>query len=170
MSDAAPEVLTDHDVGDTVRFSADELDDWIAGDVDDVRIDESYAAITVIEPFHGGRVFDLEAHHDPRVGWTTPRAFRRDYDSAPTEFVDEGELETVDAISLGIDRERILAGDTIEHVDGDRYRVIIPPVEREYDDRVLAFNLDSSSNVAEKVDPADLLANTLARPNRGGSR
>jgi len=170
VTNDAPDLITDHEVGETVRFSAADLDDWVVGDIDDVRVDESYAAVTVIEPFHGGRVFDLEAHHDPRVGWTTPRAFRRDYDAAPTEFVDEGELETVESISPGIDREQIFAGDTIEHVDGDRYRVIVPPVEREYDDRVLAFNLDSSSNVAEKVDPAKLLHNTLSRPDRGEQR
>jgi len=170
VSDDVPEVLTGHSVNDTVRFSSEELDSWVAGDVDDVRIDESYAALSVIESVHGGRVFDLECHYDPRTGWTTPRAFRRDYDSTPTDYVDLGELEAVESIRLGVEERQLLAGDTIEHVVGDRYRVIVPPEEREYDDRALAFNLDSSSNVAEKIDPADLLANTLGRPNRGGSQ
>lgn len=170
MSDHPPAVLSSVDLEDTVRFTTDQLDEWVAGDVDDVREGDGYLSVTVIEQGYNGRIFDLESTFDPRSAWSTPHAFRRDYENTETEFVDEGELEAVESVTLGVAPDRLLPGDTVEHVDGGRYRVIVPPEEREYDCKALSYRLDGGNNVAEKLDPSDLLWDTLARPNRGEER
>lgn len=170
MTDDPPTVTTERSTDETVRFRSEQLDEWVAGEVDDVRCGEGYASATVIEGGLRGRIFDLESHYDPRVGWTAPRVFRRDYDSIATEVIDEGELAAFEVVSLGIDPDSLHPGDTLEHVDGGRYRVVVPPAEREYDQQVLAYALDDRKNVVEKVDPDDLLADTLVGPKGGEQR
>jgi len=170
VSDQQPEILTGLDVNQTVRFTTDQLDEWIAGEVDHAYEGRDYISVVVIETGYNGRIFDLESTNDPRSGWSTATAYRRDYNGTETEFVDEGVLETVEAVTLGVDPDHLLPGDTIDHVDGGRYRVIVPPEEREYDNKALSYRLDGGNNVAEKVDPEDLLWDTLSRPNRGEER
>lgn len=169
MTSEPPAVLVDRSEGEEVRFRAEGLDGWVAAEVDDVRISDGYVGVTVIEEGYKGRICDLETHHDHRVGWATPRVFRRDYEEPRTAFVDEGVLEELEAVTLGVNPDRLLPGDTLEHVSGGRYRVIVPPAEREYDNKVLAYQLDGHNNVAEKIDPSELLAGTLARVPRGDS-
>lgn len=170
-TDEVPPALAGAEEGATARFRAAETD-LIVAEVDDVRIggDDlgNYAAVTLIETGHRGAVYDAESHYDPRVGWATPTVHKRLYGEVETDFVECGELEQLDCVETGIDPTALQAGDTIEHADGSLYRVVIPPTAREYDDKMLGYDLNGPSNVVEKVDPGKLLPDTLARVHGGG--
>lgn len=146
--------------GLTLRIHCDESEPVVAT-VDDVRrhAERGIAthAVTCIEDGYNGSVWDLEAEYDPRNGWLPPRATKRQYLADTTRFVSHGPA-TVEAIDPGIDPDQLQPGVTVEAVDTDRYRVVVAPWEREYDNRALAYNLDSGANVCEKLDPEEVVA------------
>ena len=134
--------------------------DLLIGEVDDVRVTENgdvlSHAVTVVERGYNGDVWDVEAQYDPRDGWSDLTGFKRVYHAEETLFV-EVPVTSVKPISPGIDTDRLDPGAKIEAVDGDYYRVVVPPWEREYDDKALAYNLDSASNVCERLDPSEVV-------------
>lgn len=144
--------LVDLDVGTTVRVAAD--DEVLVGAVDALRTNASGAvtshSLTVEERGVRPDIWDIEAQYDPRDGWSDLEATKRVYTDVETTFRDLGVAE-IDAISLGIDEAELKPGVTVEAANGDRYRVIIPPWDREYDSKALTYNLDSASNVCEKL-------------------
>lgn len=147
------------DEGATVRLRVD--DELIVGEVDDVRHHEEGEitghAVTVIEDGYRGDVWDVEAEYDPRDGWTLA-AHERVYSDAVTEFATHEDADvSIERVDPGIDPDRLDPGVTVEVLDGDHYRVVIPPWEREYDAKALAYNLDSTSNVCERFDPAEVV-------------
>jgi hypothetical protein len=132
----------------------------IIGQVDDVRRTSNGEilshAVTVNERGYNGDVWDVEAQYDPRDGWSDLVGVKRVYHGEETVFVEEP-VKTVEPISPGIGPDRLDPGVTIEAVDGDHYRVVVPPWEREYDDKALVFNLDTKGNVCTKLDPEEVV-------------
>ena len=110
----------------------------------------------MIEDDYRGDVWDVESQYDPREGWSDLVAVRRVYRAEETLFLDEP-VSGIEAVTLGVDSDRLDPGVTVEGIDGSRYRVVVPPWEREYDNKALAFNLDSGSNVCEKIDPSEVV-------------
>jgi len=162
-----PTAIVGRERGETVRFQVADVDGWVAGEVDDVRRGEdpeTYAAVTVIKPGYQASLYDLESHYDPRVGWTTVTVLERAYECNDTTFVERGELEELEAVSLGVGPGDLRPGWDVEAVDGTVYRVVETPAEREYDSKVLAYDRDGAGNTVEKVSTDDLLADTIARP------
>lgn len=147
------------DVEDTVRVRT-ESDELVIGEVDATRVngdgDVVSHAVTVEEQGYDGDIWDLEAQYDPREGRSDLVAVRRVYQDEETLFVEEG-VESVEPISTGIDTDRLDPGATVEAVNGCRYRVVVSPWEREYDNKALVFNLDSASNVCEKLDSSEVV-------------
>lgn len=114
-------------------------------------------SVTVIEQGHRGAILDVEATFDPREGWSDLQAVERLYTGdPPTEFVELGAAE-IEPIDLGVDPDDLDPGRVVELWDGDEYRVVIPPWEREYDSKALVFNLESTSNVLEKAKPSEVV-------------
>jgi hypothetical protein len=150
------------DEGNTVRFVIDEKrsDDTHRGEIEEISVerdgDGGGWASAVIRT-ERDEVYHLEAQLDPRTGWSTPEVVHRAYLVDDTRFIERGALEEVVPIAPGVDAGELTFGDEVETWTGDRYRVVIAPGEREYDDKALAYNLDSRSNTLEKVDPADVL-------------
>lgn len=149
--------LADLEKEATVRISVD--GESMIGEVDDVRHSREGAivshAVTVIEDGYQGSLWDLETQYDPRTGWNDVTGHERIYDDGPTSF-ETHETVTVERIERGVDPDAVEPGQTIKTADGDEYRVVVPPQEREYDSKILAYNLDSSGNACEKVKPADV--------------
>jgi len=144
--------------GDTVRVDPADAELFVA-EVDDVRPPEngeSTHAVTVIEDGYRSPLWDLESLCDPRSGWGEIVAVKRVYLTEETRFVEKG-AATVKRIDAGIDPDRLDPGVTVEAVNADRYRVVVPPWEREYDNKALAYNLDSGANVCEKVAPSEVI-------------
>lgn len=163
--DAAPDV----DADEQVVFEPG------AADADQQRgtvLRESYGGTPpggyyTIEVRVGRDVWDLTAEYDPRDGWADLTAYKRWYggpDRNELNRVEKGTVETLSLPDLGVAPDRLVPGATVEAWDGDRYRVVVAPAEREYDEKALAYNLDSASNVCEKVAPDDLLADSLTPP------
>jgi len=145
--------------GETVRVDP-EGDSAFISTVDDDRRDTEgdigRHAVTVIEDGNNASIWDLEAEFDPRDGWSALTAIQRQYLADETVFVERG-MADVEIVDPGIDPDRLDPGVTVEGVDGDHYRVVVPPWEREYDDNVLAYNLDSKANVCERVAPSEVI-------------
>lgn len=152
-------ILGNVSVGDTLRVFVN--DDRIVADVDETRRHEEGAivgqGVTIIEDGRHGDIYDLETQYDPRDGWSSVDVSRRVYRQTETECLAEGQAEEIVVIDAGIDPDRLDAGVTVEGVDGDRYRVVIPPWEREYDDKALTYNLENSVNACEKLDPSEVV-------------
>lgn len=159
---------TDHpllaalDVGQTVRVLPDHpaYDPFLA-DVDDTSISADGAIVshglTVVEQGWTGGVWDIATQYDPRDGWGDLEAEKRVYSGdGPTTWNAIGTV-TVEAVDPGIDPDALDPGVTVEMVSTDRYRVVIPPWERKYDQKALAYNLDSASNVCERIDPSEVI-------------
>ncbi|WP_135822982.1 hypothetical protein [Halostella litorea] len=144
---------------DTVRVTPADADRFV-GTVDDIRKHSTGAitthAVTVAEDGHRAPLWDLTAEYDPREGWSPVVATKRVYGDSETEFVEHGEAE-FEVIDLGIDPDRLGPGITVEAVDGHEYRVVIPPWEREYDSKALAYDLDSKANTCEKLRPREVI-------------
>lgn len=156
--DGPPELFQGVKEGDEVRVSVrDDSEEplTIIGTVDDVRLslDElsSRAAITIYTDERD--IWDLETVHDPRHGWEDIVAAERQYQKRQTEWKEHGTVEAIEQIQSGVSPELIEAGVDYQHVSGDIYRAVVEPIEREYDNKMLAFNLDSSTNTLEKIDP-----------------
>jgi len=78
------------------------------------------------------------------------------YGQKETTVISGGALETLEPVDLGRDPSDLEAGDDVEHWNGNRYRVVVPPGEREYDDKALCYPLDSPSNACTKIAPERL--------------
>lgn len=105
-----------------------------------------------------GPMYDAESTFDPRSGWSDPEVFERDESTSTTEHVSLGPLERIESSGdLGIKPERLSAGLTVRHWSGHRYRVVVPPWEREYDNKALAYDLDNSSNACKRIESEELV-------------
>ena len=164
-TDGPPDAVAGRERGETVRFQATDTDGWVAGEVDEARVEpDTYASVTVITPGYRGSLYDLETHYDPRTGWAAVQVLEREYQSQTTEFVERGALQELDVVSLGVGPGDLRPGWDVEHVDGTVYRVVETPAEREYDCKVLAYDRDGPGNTVAKVSTDELLADTIARP------
>lgn len=152
-------ILGNVESGDTLRVQL--ADEQIVADVDDTRRTEEGdfvgQGVTVIEDGRHGDIYELEAQHHPRDGWSSVGVSRRVYRETATEWLDQGVAEEIVVINPGIEPDRLDPGVTVEGVDGDRYRIVVPPWEREYDDKALTYNLENSVNACEKLDPSEVV-------------
>jgi hypothetical protein len=151
------------EAGDTVRIRLDS-GDVLIGDVDATRRNEDGDIVgqglmlTETDAGYRPAIWDVGARYDPREGWSSVEVSERDYQGQQTGWSDLGTVEEIVVVDdVGIDRSRLEPGVTVEVVDGDHYRVVVAPWEREYDDKALAYNLDNSSNACEKVDPDEVV-------------
>lgn len=148
--------------GDTVRLEL-ENGDVITGEIEETRYRNEGDIIgqgtTLADKDSPGKhdVYDIEAAYDPRDGWSPVTLKKRFYVGNDLNWGDDKTVEALVPINPGIDREKLEPGVTVEHLDGDHYRVVVPPWEREYDNKALAYNLDSVSNACEKVDPDEVV-------------
>lgn len=146
--------------GETLRVTLSESDDVIVGTAEAPRSnsegDVQSDSLTVDSLDLRGPMWDLDVQFDPRYGWCEVQVTRRVYETEPTEFIEKGH-GTVEVIEPGIDPDRLDPGVTVEAIDASRYRVVVAPWEREYDSKVLAFNLDNRSNVLEKLSPREVI-------------
>jgi len=152
-------ILGNVKTGDTLRVEL--ADGQIVAEVDDTRRTEEgdfvAQGVTIIEDGHHGNIYDLETQHHPRDGWSSVEVSRRVYRQTETEWLEKGIAEEIVVIDSGIEPDRLDPGVTVESVDGDRYRVVEPPWEREYDDKALTYNLDNGTNACEKLDPSEVV-------------
>ncbi len=115
-----------------------------------------------VEVHVDGTIWDLEATYEPRDGWGTLWAAERLYHGNEMDRVRQGAVERIEAVDIGVAPEDLAPGVTAEHWSGDQYRIVVGPAERESDDKALAFNLDSSSNVLERVSPDEIRSRSLS--------
>lgn len=159
-----PEMLTGLSKGDRIRFDAADEPGYIIGEVDEVRTEpgKGTAAVTVMVGNHKPAVYDIESLYDPGdQQWQPVVAMRRQYSNTGTHFKDVGEVSTIHAVDLGVEPEELDPGRTARHADGTLYRVVEPPAEREFDNKMLGYALDAKGNTVEKVDTEKLMPETL---------
>jgi hypothetical protein len=152
--------VADVDEGDRVRLIIDEkrTNDTYLGEIDEIASerDDLGGFVSVVFMADDRTVFDLEAQYDPRSGWSDLTASERLYHDAETKFIEHGPVDDLSPVSLGVELDALRVGVEATHWTGDRFRVVVPPHEREYDNKALAYNIDGGTNVVEKLDPAEV--------------
>jgi hypothetical protein len=149
------------EVDATVRIVVD--DSTLIADVESVgrRSDGAVASFQMMLSDHTTDrrpdIWDAVAQYRPDEGWGSVEVSKRVYGERETTWESLGTAESITVITTGINPDRLDPGVTVEMLDGDRYRIVIPPWERDYDDKALSFNLDSKSNVCERIDPEEVI-------------
>lgn len=146
----------DVDEGDTICFEAD--GDRETADVEVLKehVDELGGGFVTLLAKSGPSLWELAADLDPRDGWSDMTADKRFYHEAETEIEEAGVVEDLFVVD-GVAPEDLQAGDDLTYLDGNSYRVVVTPVEREYDDRALCYQLDGGSNTCTKLEPGEVV-------------
>lgn len=105
----------------------------------------------------GRRWWDLQADFTPQDGWSGFEAARRYQVKNETHWTSEVPVEAIERADLGVDPGELEPGQDFDYYDGETWRVVVPPAEREYDDKVLAYCLTGSLNGTKRLDPDRIL-------------
>ena len=118
-----------------------------------------------VEIVSSGDVWDLESQYDPRSGWNGLEAFIR----GCTDRHEKGVVESIETVKLGVDPRRLEIGHDVRRWDGERFRIVRPPSEREHSNMALALPLDNPSKLCVDLDPAKIRPESVPDGEPDGS-
>lgn len=126
------------------------------GEINDVRggLDAGFVGVTVATD---DSLFDIETTHHPKNGWEELTAQERNYGDVETTLKKVGAVTELRKENPGEPPAKFRPGDELDYSDGHRYRVVEAPVEREYDQRILAYQLDGSLNSTKKLRASEVV-------------
>lgn len=150
-------LLEDVDQDDQLLATID--GEWMVLAVDEVkhRPTEDGGFVMVHSIDERSRWWDLTSTFTPQEGWSGFEAARRYQVGNETHWTDEVVVDELRRADLGVDPSRLEPGQDFDYYDGERYRVVVTPAERDYDEKVLAYCLSDGSNVTKKLDPGRIL-------------
>lgn len=152
--------------------AGDELVATIGGEhqqlvIDEIkpRYDDGGGFIMIHALDASGRWWDLQSEVTPRGEWGEMEGARRYQVGTETHWTDEEQVESMKRTTLGVEPSSLVPGEDFEYVDGETYRVILTPSEREYDGKVLAYCLsDRGKTGTVKRDPGNIVVEATSLP------